>query len=598
MAVFSLILTMTGGLCMFLFGMKIMSDGLQKSAGERMRKALNFMTSNRFVGVFTGFLVTAVIQSSSAVSVMVVSFVNVGLLNLTQSIGVLFGANIGTTLTAWIVSLIGFKISIDALAVPAIGIGFILKEINWKHKSIGEFLMGFGFLFLGLYYLSEGIGNLSFNAEAIEIFKDMGFAAILIAFGTSFIMTLIINSSTAAVAMIIVMAGGNVITYEMAAGMILGANVGTTTDGILASIGGSANAKRSAWSHVLFNIILACWAIPLLMPVLKLVDVVVPGDPLAPIVYVDGKIVVNLAIGFHLAMLHTTFKVLNTILFLPFINQYARFLTFLIHDKKADKVKDDNHYKFAYLSTINANTPELNILRAEKEISNMAGIVSYMFSRFCVVLRSLREETSKDAENTAALSAELHQKEEYIDEMRETLSDFLIECSRVKLNRNTETRVTYLLQVIVALESMSDECYSISRLLEKSVEKDQVFKQKEMEELIPYVGQVEEFLALLENQLGRKPTQEQKARAVELEDNIDKGRKKLQKLGRKRIEAGKNVKAELLFIDLVRQIEKLGDYCYEISGKDLEQQNPNSPKILTKISNSLTQRILPGKTKE
>ena len=578
---------------MFLFGMKIMSDGLQKSAGERMRKALNFMTSNRFVGVFTGFLVTAVIQSSSAVSVMVVSFVNVGLLTLTQSIGVLFGANIGTTLTAWIVSLIGFKISIDGLAVPAIGIGFILKAINWKYKSLGEFLMGFGFLFLGLYYLSEGIGNVSFNAAAIEAFKGMGFAAVLIAFGTSFIMTLIINSSTAAVAMIIVMAGGNIITYEMAAGMILGANVGTTTDGILASIGGTAEAKRSAWSHVLFNIILACWAIPLLMPVLKLVDVVVPGDPLAAVAYDnEGKIIVNLAIGFHLAMLHTTFKVLNTILFLPFIKQYARFLTFLIRDKKADKTEDDNHYKFAYLSTIGANTPELNILRAEKEISNMAGIVSLMFSRFCIVLRSLREDTGKDAENTAALSAELHKKEEYIDEMRETLSNFLIECSRVKLNSSSEERITYLLQVIVALESMSDECYSISRLLEKSVEKDLVFKEKEMDQLIPYVGQVEEFLELLENQLGRKPTQDQKNRAVELEGNIDKGRRKLQKLGRKRIEAGKNVKAELLFIDLVRQIEKLGDYCFEIS------RTEKTPKLITKISSSLSQRMSSIKSAE
>ena len=575
---------------MFLFGMKIMSDGLQKSAGERMRKALNFMTSNRLVGVFTGFIVTAVIQSSSAVSVMVVSFVNVGLLTLTQSIGVLFGANIGTTLTAWIVSMIGFKISIDALAVPAIGIGFILKEINWKYKSIGEFLMGFGFLFLGLYYLSEGIGNISFNAAAIEAFKDMGFAAVLIAFGTSFIMTLIINSSTAAVAMIIVMAGGNIITYEMAAGMILGANVGTTTDGILASIGGSADAKRSAWSHVLFNVILACWALPLLMPVLKLVDVIVPGNPLAPVVYdIEGKIVVNLAIGFHLAMLHTTFKVLNTILFLPFIKQYARFLTFLIREKKKVE-KEDEHYSFAYLATINASSPEFNILRAEKEISNMAGIVSHMFSRFCVVLRSLREDSDKNAENTTALCEELDKKEEYIDEMREILSNFLIECSRVKLNRNTEARVTYLLQVIVALESMSDECYSISRLLEKSVEKDLMFKDKEMDQLIPYVDQVEEFLEILENQLGRKPTLEQKARAVELEESIDKSRKKLQKLGRKRIEAGKNVKAELLFIDLVRQIEKLGDYCYEISGPE------KTPKLITKITNTLTQRISPAKT--
>jgi len=218
MFIVTLILQMAGGLCMFLFGMKVMSDGLQKSAGERMRKALHIMTDNRLMGVFTGFTVTAIVQSSSAVSVMVISFVTAGLLSLTQSIGVLFGANIGTTLTAWIVSLIGFKIKIDSLAIPAIGIGFILKEINWKYKSIGEFIFGFGFLFLGLYYLSEGIGNLEFNAQAIEAFKNLGFAAVLIAFGTSFVMTLIINSSTAAVAMIIVMAGGNIITYEMAAG--------------------------------------------------------------------------------------------------------------------------------------------------------------------------------------------------------------------------------------------------------------------------------------------------------------------------------------------------------------------------------------------
>ena len=547
---------------MFLFGMKVMSDGLQKSAGERMRKALDFMTSNRLVGVFTGFLVTAIVQSSSAVSVMVVSFVNVGLLSLVQSIGVLFGANIGTTLTAWIVSLIGFKISIDALAVPAIGIGFVLRSIKWKHKSIGDFIFGFGFLFLGLYYLSEGIGNIQFNAHAIEVFKDMGFAAVLIAFGTSFIMTLIINSSTAAVAMIIVMAGGNIITYEMAAGMILGANVGTTTDGILASIGGTADAKRSALSHVLFNVILALWAIPLLMPVLKLVDVIVPGDPLAIIYGSDGKIIVNVAVGFHLAMLHTMFKVLNTILFLPFVNHYAKLLTLIIRDKKPAAAEEK--YKFAYISTIVADSPGLNIMRAEKEISDMAGIVSFMYSRFCTALRNLRESVN-DVENIEALCEELKKKEEYIDDMRDTLSNFLMECLRGKVNTRSEARISYLMQVIVALESMSDECYSISRLLVTSVNKNCVFKDKEMDELIPYVGQVEEFLALLENQLGRNPSAQHKERAAELEDSIDKNRRKLHKMGRKRIEAGKNVKSELLFIDLIRRIEKLGDYCFEIS---------------------------------
>ena len=566
---------------MFLYGMKLMSDGLQKSAGERMRKAVNFMTSNRFVGVLTGFLVTAIVQSSSAVSVMVISFVTAGLLSLTQSIGVLFGANIGTTLTAWIVSLIGFKISIDSLAIPAIGIGFILNAINWKHKSIGEFLLGFGFLFLGLFYLSDGIGQIKFDAHAIEVFKNMGFTAVLIAFGTSFVMTLIINSSTAAVAMIIIMAGSNIITYEMAAGMILGANIGTTTDGILASIGGPADSKRAALSHVLFNVVLACWALPLLVPVLKLVDILVIGDPLAVVYNSEGQIIDNPAIGFHLAMLHTMFKVLNTILFLPFVKHYAKLLTLMIRDKKI-VVKDDR-YKFAYISTAIANAPELNILRAEKEISDMAGIVSFMYSRFYTTLRQLRKQDSvlssnpegvklptqenKDdnKNNVESLCAELMAKEQYIDDMKELLSSFLIDCSRVKLNPSSEKRLSSLLHVIVVLESMSDECYGISLLLQKTVNKDCVFKEKEMDVLIPYVGQVEEFLVLLENQLKHGQTAEQKTLAAEMEEKIDKRRKKLHKLGRKRIEAGKNVKAELMFIDLVRRIEKLGDYCFEIS---------------------------------
>jgi len=548
---------------MFLFGMKVMSDGLQKSAGERMRKALHIMTNNRLMGVFTGFTVTALVQSSSAVSVMVISFVTAGLLTLNQSIGVLFGANIGTTLTAWIVSLIGFKIKIDALAIPAIGIGFILKEINWKHKSVGEFIFGFGFLFLGLYYLSEGVSSLEFNAAAIEVFKNMGFKAVLIAFATSFVMTLIINSSTAAVAMIIVMAGGNIITYEMAAGMILGANIGTTTDGVLAAIGGPAVAMRSALSHVFFNVILSCWALPMLTFVLKLVDVMVPGDPTLISFTPDGNLIENPAIGFHLALLHTMYKVLNTIMFLPFVNQYAKLLTLIVPEKK--DAKKDEHYKFAYVSTFVADTPELNIYRAEKEISDMAGVVSSMYSRFSEVLRSLREDSENAKENVEKLCRELEQKEDYIDEMRDELSSFLIECSRIKLNPGSESRVSYLLHVIVTLEAMSDECYSISRLLEKSVEKDHVFKTKEMGELVPYLGQVEEFLAILENQLSRNPSAYDKNRALELESNIDKTRKKLHKLGRKRIEAGKNVKTELLFIELVRRIERLGDYCFEIS---------------------------------
>ena len=566
---------------MFLFGMKVMSEGLQKSAGERMRKTVNFMTGNRFSGLLTGFVATAIIQSSSAFSVIVVSFVNAGLLTLTQSIGVIFGTNIGTTLTGWIISLLGFKLSIDSLALPAIGIGFIATIIKWKYRSVGDFLMGFGFLFLGLHFLTAGMGTDTakglLDFDAIGALGDHRFLAIIIGFGVGLVMTVIINSSTASITLIMALAYQGIVPYEMAAGMVMGANLGTTTDAPLASLAGNANSKRTALIHVLFNVIGVAWAVPLLIPLLNLVNFILPGDPWAGIIS-------NEAIPLHIAGLHTTFNIINTILFLPFVNQFARFVTFLVKEKETE-VKD-THYNFAYLSTSVADSPELNIMRAEKEIRNMAGIVSFMFSRFSTALRALHEEGAEKAESTvAALCEELEQKEQYVDEMREALSGFLIECSRgdslnadvlpqrpsvvgalMRLNNRSEKRITRLMRVIGTLEEMSDECYSISRLLEKSVRKDCIFKEKEMNELIPYVGHVEEFLVLLEEQFGRKVTAEQKARAAELEGNIDRNRKKLNKLGRKRIEAGGNVRSELLFIDLVRRIEKLGDYCFDISG--------------------------------
>jgi len=543
---------------MFLFGMKMMSDGLQRSAGDRMRKTVNLMTGNRFVGTLTGFTATAIIQSSSAITVIIVSFVNAGLLTLTQSIGVIMGANIGTTVTAWIVSLFGFSLQMSELALPVIGIGFILSIIKWKYKGTGGILTGFGLLFMGLHYLTQEMGNINkiIDFNAISVFKDMGFTAVLIGVGAGLLMTLLIHSSSAVTAIIITMAFNNIITYEMAAGMVLGSNIGTTVDAALASIGTCTAAKRTALAHVLFNVFGTIWALPLLLPLLRLVDFIIPGDP------VSLTAEVNIAVTTHLAGLHTIFNLMNTILFLPFVNQFAKLVSVIIRDKKTEE--KNRPYKFTYLSSINANSPELNILRAEKEINDMTGIVLFMYSRFCTVLRGLREGGGNDKENVAALCAELLQKEEYVDEMRETLSYFLIEVPLAEINPNSEAHISYLLQVIIALESMSDECYSISRLLEKSINKNNIFKEKEIDELIPYVGQVEEFLALLKSS-GYHPTAEQKTKAAEIQASIDKNRNKLHKLGLKRIKAGGNVKTELLFIDLVRSIEKLGDYFFEIS---------------------------------
>ena len=562
MMILSTLLMLTGGLCLFLYGMNIMSDGLQKSAGDRLRKTLNFMTGNRFMGLLTGFIVTAIIQSSSATSVMVVSFVNAGLLTLTQSIGVIMGANIGTTVTAWIVSLLGFSMRIADLALPAIGIGFILKVIKWKHKSFGDFVMGFGLLFLGLEYLTQGMRGININYDFLSAYNEMGALSIFIGVSAGTIMTVLIHSSSATIAIVLTMAFSGLVSYVMAASMILGANIGTTIDAILASIGAKTEAKRTALSHVLFNIIGTCWAISFLLPLLKFVDVLIPGDPLAVIVTPQGVITGNAAITTHLAAMHTIVKVINTVLFLPFVNQYAKLVSFLIKEK--DKKADDTHYHFAYLSTVRTSTPELNILRAEKEIRDLAGIASSMYTRICDALPVLRETEDNEA-FVNKLVAELKLKEDYADEMREALFAFLMECTRQQLNLRSELRVSRLLRVIANLEDITDGCYGVCLILERGVRKGRILKDKEIKSLEPYFSLVQEFLNLVQNFLGKTMSTVELGRFRESEEKIIESRKKLRKLGRRRIKEGENIKRKLLYMEIARSIEKISGYCLDIS---------------------------------
>ncbi|MDR0444230.1 MAG: Na/Pi cotransporter family protein [Treponema sp.] len=554
MNVFTLLFRMIGGLCLFLLGLKVMGDGIQQSAGDRLRKTLNFMTGNRFVGVLTGFVVTGIIQSSSAVTVMVVSFVNAGLLTLTQSIGVIMGANIGTTVTAWVVSLVGFKLSITNLALPAVGIGFILSIIKWKYKSLGELLLGFGLLFLGLHYLTQEMSSINkvIDFNAIGAFRDMGFTAVLICAGAGLLMTLLVHSSSASTAIVITMAYSDIITYEMAAGMVLGANIGTTIDAALAAIGARTAAKRAALVHVLFNVLGTVWALPLIKPLLALVSFLTPGNPVAG----------DASITTHLAMLHTVFNSINTIIFLPFVKLYAALVSRIIKEGKTDAVPEN--YRLVYAADSLRNTPELHIPRAEKEIQDMAGLVSSMFARFSGVLQSLLENKDRQAV-VDNLGAELKLKEEYADDMREHIGAFLMECAKGQLNPRSEHRISQLLSIISDLEDMTDDCCSMSFLLERSVKKDHFFREKEMDALAPYIKQVEDFLNLIQDNLGRGLSAETLKNARKLEEAINKNRDKLRKLGRKQIEAGEDVKAMLLFIDLVRRIEKLGDYCSDIT---------------------------------
>jgi phosphate:Na+ symporter len=532
-----------GGLCLFLYGMKIMSGGIQQAAGPRMQKILAFMTGNRFAAVLTGCAVTAIIQSSSATTVMVVSFVNAGLLTLNQAIGVVMGANIGTTITAWIVSLVGFSLNLSALALPAVGAGFILGVIKWKHRELGEAVLGFGLLFMGLDFLTKSMPGLSPELFSfIGSLSGLGTVSLLIGTAAGLVMTLITHSSSASTAIMLTMAHSGILGFPMAAAMILGANIGTTVDAALAAIGTKAAARQTALVHVLFNVIGTVWALVFFTPLCALVDYLTPGDSGGP--YISA----------HLAMFHTIFNVFNTVLFFPFVNPFARLVSALI--KKDSQTPET--YKLEYQAASIHDTPEFNILRAEKEIGTMADLAQAMYGTFSAAFNSMESNVVSRA------LEELKAKEEYADAMREELSHFLIECTRHQLNQASERKVSQLLRIIVDLEDMTDDCYSLMIILERSVRKDQIFKHKEREALAPFILQVEAFLAFVREQLGRPLPAGQASLAAEMEESIDKARKKLRKLGRKRLEAGKNVKIELLFIDMVRRLEKLGDYCYNI----------------------------------
>ncbi|MDR1353337.1 MAG: Na/Pi cotransporter family protein [Treponema sp.] len=543
--------SIAGSLGLFLYGMKIMGDGIQQAAGQRMQKVLSYMTGNRVLAVITGFGVTAVIQSSSATTVMVVSFVNAGLLTLKQAIGVIMGANIGTTVTAWIVSLIGFSLQIGVLALPAVGIGFLLSVIKWKRRDLGNAILGFGLLFMGLDFLTKSMPSLS--AETLSFigrFSGMGFTSILLGAAVGMVVTLIIHSSSAATAIFLTMAFQGLIGYEMAAAMILGANIGTTIDAALAAIGAKPAARQAALVHILFNVIGNVWALVLFHPLLWLVNVVTPGLP-------EGA-----GITSHLAMFHTVFNTINTIVFLPFTNQFAVLVRKIIKDRPEEAGL--GHYKLSYSSSALRDTPELNILRAEKEIRDMAGIVSSMYGRVSEILETLKEHP-KQEDAVQKLTAEFLEKEAYADEMREELTHFLMECTRQRLNVRSELRVSRLLRIIADLENMTDDCLGASFILETSVKKDRVFREKEMQALAPYTTLVGDFLGFVQNHLGKKLASGEAEQAAVMEERINNAQKRLRKYGRRRIEAGKNVKAELLFIDFVRRLEQLGDNCYSIS---------------------------------
>ncbi len=542
------ILKIAGSLGLFLYGMKAMSDGIQKTAGDGLQKVLNYMTINRFAAALTGFVVTALVQSSSATTVMVVSFVNAGLLSLTQAIGVIMGANIGTTVTGWIVALIGFKFSIVTIALPAIGLGLpLIFSKRLGKQDLGEVLIGFGILFLGLDFLKDSVPDIKSHPEYLEFlarFADWGFLSFLVFVAVGTLLTVIIQSSSASMAITLTMAYSGWIDYHTAAAVIIGSNIGTTITAYLAAIGTNTNAKRASRAHILFNIFGAILISIVYAPFLKLVDMIVPGDP-----------TMGAGIPEHLAMFHTLFNIANTALFIWFIPQFARIVEKLVPETKDDF---DLKYEFKYISTGIQDTAEINLMRAKSEISKMAGINREMFSIFLSIFGKPDKKLGKEVRK-------LKDMEDFTDQMQEHITAYLIECASEGLNEDGMRTSTGMIRIVNELESIGDSCYNLILLSERRYNKELPIPKEALDALKPMSGTVTEFLEFITTKVDHSFTDVEMEQANKLETRVDEQRRSLRKKSRKRLQTGSDVKAELLYLDVVKHLEHIGDYALNIA---------------------------------
>ncbi|MCR4579296.1 MAG: Na/Pi cotransporter family protein [Treponema sp.] len=542
MSIVQPILELIGSLGFLLYGMKLMSDGVQKSAGESLQRALSVLTGNRFISLLTGLVVTMIIQSSGATTVMVVTFVNAGLMTLTQSVGVIFGANIGTTITAWIVSIFGFNFKISAFAIPLFGFGYFLSIIRkGAYKNWAQAIMGFGMLFLGLSGLSD-----VFTPEQLGwLFKVQGngVGAILLGFFIGIVITALLHSSSAFSAIVITMAFNGLVNWEMAAAMTLGSNIGSTIDAVLAAMGTSADARRSAVVHVLFNVLGTMLALCFFHPFLDLVMLLTPGGQ-------------NSNIAIRISMLHTVFKTLSTVVLLPLQNPIVKFTKLVIKD---DEKSASTEYKLEFTGLLSKDSVTTHIIQAEKAIADMTDVVTDMFDKIQIGV------TKRNSDFIEKYREESVFAEDYVDQMHEQITHYLIKCEALPVTEKQLTHISNMIQIVDELENMSDSCYATIMLIIKSIEKKMKFQTEDMERLLPYLELARQFLQFIRININKTLTPEKLELAAELEDGIDAFRKDLKKVARKRLEGGADVKSELLYIDIVRTIEHIGDNCFNIS---------------------------------
>jgi len=559
-----------GSMGLFLYGMKTMSEGLQKLAGDKLRNILTAMTKNRVTAVLTGVFITAIIQSSSATTVMVVSFVNAGLLTLTQSISVILGANIGTTLTAWIISVFGFKVDISLYVLPimAIAIPLIFSQKS-SRKSLGEFIFGFAFLFMGLAFLKANVPDLAQNPEMLQFvtnYTDMGFGSIILFFFVGAILTVVVQSSSATMAITLIMCAQGWISYEIGAALVLGENLGTTCTANLAALAANTSARRAALSHFLFNMLGAIWVLVLFYPftnaISNLVDHFASGDA-------------QTMVSFKLSAFHTAYNLCNTFIFIWFVGLLEKIVIKLIPQK--EEVEEE--FRLRYIQTGLLSISELSIVEARQEIALYSTRMGRMFGLVKELLYI------KDESEFTKLYSRIEKYENISDSMELEIANYLNKVSEGRLSSEGKTEIRQMLREITEIESIGDCCYNIAKVINRKREANVDFTEAQymhIQEMFDLLTISFEYMQkVVERQENKNKNIIQ---VLNLESEINNLRNRLKNNNLLDIDH-KEYSYELgvFYNDIIGDCEKLGDYIVNVVEVEYSENKDRKHPIISQI---------------
>ncbi len=585
-------LGLLGAVGLFLYGMKVMSEGLQKAAGDRLRNILGAMTRNRFSGLLTGIVITALIQSSSASTVMVVSFVNAGLMTLAQSMAVIMGANVGTTFTAWIIAIFGFKVNMGAMVLPIIALAVVLLFMKKSRtRSIGEFLIGFAFLFMGLDMISTYVPDLQSNPEMFAVLREyssMGIASILLFTLVGVLVTMVIQSSAATFAITLIMCSKGWITFDLACALVLGSNIGTTITPLLASLSGNVAAKRAAMGHLLFNLLGTLWCICCFIPFANfnswLTEELGMGDPNGLYTFVNGLehtdpelynhlfdnslpaghhvlaqiAAMQLSVSFGLSIFHTSFNLVNVSIMIWLTKVYVKIVERLVPNRN----KEDEEFNLKFIGGGLVAASELNLAQAEKEILVFAQRVGRMIDMGQQLIH-----IDEGSEEFNRLLSRLEKYEDISDRMELEIANYLHKCSEGRLSNEGKLRVAAMLGIISEIESIADSCLGIGKILLRKMQTGAEFTPEIYANIDSMYTYVNEAMSLMLDEIGKPESINEKEliRSYNKEREINNMRNSLRTANPENINSKRySYQAGIYYMDIISDLERTGDYIINV----------------------------------